>query len=353
MKTKAFLLFSFLLSNFIFGQNEYLNLVPIKGKVKSVETFKVIGENSTEGKILIEASVYDKTNRLISKKTNNQRGSTKLEKNIYKQDLTITYECRCADINDFITHFVIRDKAELKNSNGAGTGNAPNKFATYKYLDKSGNIVTSSRFSESGYKLSEIKNTFNKQNKITGVKMFDFDDTQTIDESYEYDKNGNLTKRVTKNLKHPITITDLYKYDESNFQYESKSYNDTVLKTHYTYAKTKSLNKEDVFEYDMLKKEKSTNTETFFNTEKKVIQTNEYSIIGTSTRKKEKKYDENGFLISEGLFENNVNFITHQLEYVFDAKKKWIELTVTESYPNQKEKKESKSRYIRKIEYLK
>ena len=354
MKSKIFLIFYLLISNASFAQYGYHHYFPLIGKIKSYETFQIIENNLKERQILVEKLTYDNINRVLTKSTNEFLYQTpQQEKNIYKENLIITYECKCKDINEFINNFVIKDKAELKNKKSSGSGQEPTKFVTYNYLDKKGNITLSEKFGEPGYKISTIKTLYNSANKIINKKVFDFDDNQTDEYTYEYDKRGNLIKESSKDIKYSIYYTHLYKYDNSNFQHEKLTYgNDNELLSHNTYEKITSKNKEEIYEIDNLKNLKSLYKETFYNSKNIVIQTKEYSNYDTIIESKEKKYTENGIL-------SNINYVDHlsasnlKFEQVFDSKKNWIELIIYVSFPNQKERKEKMIKYIRNIEYTK
>lgn len=356
MKSKIFLVFYFLISNTSSAQYGYHHYFPLTGKIKSYETFQIIENDLKERQILVEKLTYDNNNRVLSKSTNELLYQTpQQEKNIYKENLIITYECRCEDINEFITNFAVKDKFELKNkkSSGYGSMREPTKFVTYHYCDKKGNITLSEKFGESGYKISKEKTLYNSANKIINKKVFDSEENQTDEYTYEYDKRGNLIKDTSKDLKYSVNYTHVYKYDSANFQNEQITYgNDNELLSHDTYAKVVNENKEEIYKTDNLKHLKSLYKETFFNSKKIVIQTKEYSTYDSIIESKEKKYTEDGIL-------SNINYVDHisasnvKFEQVLDHQKNWIELIVYVSYPNQKEKKEKRIKYIRNIEYIK
>lgn len=356
MKSKIFLLFYFLISNTSSAQYGYHHYFPLTGKIKSYETFQIIGDDLKERQILVEKLTYDNNNRVLTKSTNELLYQTpQQEKNIYKDNLIITYECRCEDINEFITNFAVKDKSELKNkkSSGYGSGREPTKFVTYNYCDKKGNITLSEKFGESGYKISKVKALYNSANKTINKKVFDSEENQTDEYTYEYDKRGNLIKDTSKDLKYSVYYTHVYQYDSANFQNEQMTYgNDNELLSHNTYAKVVSKNKEEIFKTDNLKHLKSLYKETVFNSKKIVIQTKEYSTYDTIIESKEKRYTEDGTL-------SNINNVDHmsasnvKFEQVLDPNKNWIELIVYVSYPNQKEKKEKRITYIRNIVYRK
>ncbi|QSB25388.1 hypothetical protein [Flavobacterium sp. CLA17] len=355
MKSKIFLIFYLLISNASFAQYGYHHYFPLMGKIKSYETFQIIENDSKEKQILVEKLTYDNNNRVLTKSTNELLYKTpRQEKNIYKKNLVITYECKCNDINEFINNFAIKDKSELKNkkSSGYGSGQEPTKFVTYNYSDKKGNITLTEKFGESGYKTLTIKTLYNFANKVSNKKVFDFDDNQTDDYTYEYDKRGNLIKETSKDIKYSVYYTHLYKYDNIDFQNEMMTYGNDELISHDTYIKVVSKNKEEIYKMDNLKNLKSLYKETFYNSKNIVIQTKEYSNYDTIIKSKEKKYTENGIL-------SNINYVDHlsasnlKFEQVFDSKKNWIELIVYISFPNQKERKERRIKYIRNIEYIK
>lgn len=356
MKSKIFLIFYFVISNASFAQYGYHHYFPITGKIKSYETFQIIGDDLKERQILVEKLTYDNNNRVLTKSTNELLYQTpQQEKNIYKENLIITYQCRCEDINEFINIFAVKDKSELKNkkSSGYGSGREPTKFVTYNYCDKKGNIILSEKFGESGYKILAEKTLYNSANKISNKKIFDSDENQTDEYTYQYDKRGNLIKETSKDLKYSVYYTHVYKYDSTNFQNENKTYgNDNELLSHDTYVKIVSKNKEEIYKTDNLKHLKSLYKETFFNSKKIVIQTKEYSTYDTIIESKEKKYTENGIL-------SNINYVDHisgsnvKFEQVLDPHKNWIELIVYVSFPNQKDRKEKRIKYVRNIEYIK
>ncbi|MEZ0130949.1 hypothetical protein AB9T88_14750 [Flavobacterium sp. LBUM151] len=355
MKTKIFIIFYLLISNTSFAQYGYQHYFPIKGKIKSYETFQIIGNDLNEKQISVEKLTFDNINRVLTKNTNELLYRTpKQEKNIYKENLIITYECECRDIDDFTNNFVVKDKTELKNKKSSGgSAQEPTKFVTYNYLDKKGNTILSQKFGENGYKILETRTSYNAKNKIISRKVFDFYDKQTDEEIYEYDKHGNLVKQILKDLEYSKSQTYLYKYDSSNFQYEILTYYDDELVTHKTYTKNISNNKEEIYETDNLKNEKSIYKEIFYNSKNIVILTNEYSAYGTIIQKKEKKYTENGILTNVNYFNYDRTPSNLKFEYLFDSNKNWIKLIVYRSFPNQKENKEEKIEYKRNIEYTK
>lgn len=355
MKLKLTLLLSLCLSNGFFAQHGYLDLFPIKGKVKSLETINIIGEGEKEQKVPIEQFTYDNTNRLISKKKYEQRGTANQEKNVYQKDLIITYECRCANIDDFIAVFAIRDKAELKNVRGMGTGNGPTKFVTYDYLDKKGNSMTRKRYSEKRYQTSETRTTYTTANKIANRKTYDFDDKLKWEEAFEYDKKGNQVKTINNDLEYSQKTINIYKYDDNNYQYEFLNYENERLSSHYNYSKIRNGDKEEFYETNNLKNTKILRKENFYGPKDIILQTNEYNNSRDTGQKTIKKFTEDGVPISIEYvnFNGEGSLLTKRFEYVFDSNHNWIEMTLYEFNSTQKDRPETKKKYIRKIEYSK
>lgn len=345
MKTKIIFLF-LLVSALSYGQMVDFYPAPI-GKGVQGHTIYEKQKNSPEKDRVLEEVLLDAKGRLISKKFSRSYGSiNEQEKTIYRNDSSLTFECECRDIEKFVSNFVIRDKAELKNKRGRGT-NPPDKFVTIKKYNKKGEEILSSRYSEDGYRLSETKTTFGKKGEILIEEFYNFDDILERSKNNAYDKKGRLIESIHYNKK----IPELSKYK-------------------YTFDKTGQIMFTDYYENDVLdfrKKQEEIKTETgleiVFSSERegnwkineRILKNKSGKEVKTEIYDNEKitwqtmsEFDSNGNLKTR-IEINPAGEQSSKFEYKYDEKNNWIEM-YSESYVIMQNEKEQ-NKELRRTEY--
>lgn len=351
-------LFTFLLFPVLLFAQSDLDRIPVKGKIESYTISQISGDSLNPTFKTDKKVVFDKKGRTLTsyKKNSRSYSTAEQELNIYDGSTIKNYLCRCADLDKFVSGFVIRDNAELKNMRGYGTANEPTKFVKIIQTDKKGNHILVSHYSEMGYKVGETKSWFDKAGNAIKVEKYNIDGKLTETEVSMFNKTGNVTERIIKRDANPEEKNSwVYDADGKTVK-ESLRYSGGKLMWHMVndvkdagaYKELSVTNKVDNttridkhMYYDMAGREL------------KLIRLNP---DGTQQSRFESTYDKAGNLTSYAVY-YKPDVLSTKYQYTYDAKGNWTTMTKHQLVNYQtKDKIEPKmevSKYKQEIVYLK
>jgi len=141
------------------------------------------------------------------------------------------------------------EKAVIKDENGIVTG-----YEVYK-LDEHGRVIEETEFDTDYNEISKYEKTYLDSGELHFEKQLK--NGQLFDgESFEYDVNGNVIKKIHRNYADNFEVIDEYKFDQNNNMIYNSSHQNGILvfENKCGYDSKNNLILEEFFELDFWEK---------------------------------------------------------------------------------------------------
>jgi hypothetical protein len=143
------------------------------------------------------------------------------------------------------TEIEYADKATVRNEDGEITG-----YEIYVYDDE-GNVIQEKEQDEQFNDIFKYIKTYDENGLLNNEKRYE-SETLISAESFEYDKSGNVIKKIHRNYIEKFEVIDIYEFDEEgNMIYNSSHQNGTLIfENKCGYDNKNNLASEEFFELD-------------------------------------------------------------------------------------------------------